>query len=180
MALLTAHNTELYEIGGGILYVAPWEGTTPPEEEDYVDVGNCPSFSYELKVDKLEHKSSRGQTRVVDKRVIIETGYTLKFQLDEPSAANFARWCKGELEGSVVHGLVAPLQEFAVRLVTDNYTGENKIYDFWRCELGGTGGINLIDLEKFKTMDFEGMGLDDSDNHADSPLYDVTFVEITA
>lgn len=179
MALLEAHSTELYEIGGGILYVAPWVGETPPEEGDYVDVGNCPQFAFELKIDKLEHKSTRGSRRTVDKRVIIETGYTLKFSLDEPSADNLAMWCKGVLDTATIHGLEAPLQEFAVRFVSDNYTGENKIYDFWRCDLAGTGGIKPIDLENFKVLEYEGVGLDDSANHADSAFFDVTVVEIT-
>src|SRR5574340_511277 len=139
MALKVTHDVELYEVGGGILSIALWDGTTPPEALDYFDVGNCLEFSYELAIETLTHKSFRGSRRVTDRKVIIETGYKLKFKLDEPSIKNLAIYTKGVIDGTKIHALQAGLQEYAVKFVSDNYTGEGKTYEFWRCDLKAAG-----------------------------------------
>lgn len=179
MAPLTTHNTELYEIGGGIVEIAAWDGTTPPEEADYRDIGNCSEFKYKLDITKLKHPSMRGSRKRYDKIVIIEDGYTLSFKLDEPSLLNLAMYVNGLVASNVIHASQASLQEWAVRVTTDNYVGENKIYEFWRCYISADGDASLFDLEKFKELSFTGEGLEDSANHTSSPLFDITIVEET-
>ena len=83
MALIP-HNTDLYAIGKGILYVGTWSGTTPPTDPSgYTDMGNCTSFEIEPIIERLEHYSSRTGYRTRDKYPVIETKYTLTFDLDE-------------------------------------------------------------------------------------------------
>lgn len=173
MAVKVTHDTELYQINGGILYLAPWNGSTPPVELDYYDVGNCPEFSFSVDVKKLEHYHFRGKTKVKDKVVIMETGYKLKFKLDEPSLVNLASFVKGTVSGNTIHGLQAAQKEYAVKFVEDSYVGENKEYYFWRCDLTGSGDFSLISIEKWKEMSFEGEGLADDANHPTSPLFDI-------
>jgi hypothetical protein len=179
MPVKVTHDTELYQINGGILYLAAWSGSTSPVYGDYYDVGNCLEFSFEVAVEKLEHYHYRGKRKVKDKVVIMETGYTLKFKLDEPSLVNLASFVKGSIEGNVIHGLQAAQQEYAVRFVEDSYVGEDKVYEFWRCDISPAGGFNLISIDQWKEMEFEGEGLADDANHATSPLFDITVAAST-
>jgi hypothetical protein len=176
MPVKVTHDTELYQLNGGILYLALWDGSTPPGELDYYDVGNCPEFSFSVDIKKLDIYSFRGKTKVKDKSVIMETGYKLKFKLNEPSLVNLATWVRGTVSGNTIHGLQASQKEYAVKFIEDSYIGENKEYYFRRCDLSGSGDFNLISLEKEKEMTFEGEGLSDDANHPTSPLFDIIVV----
>lgn len=181
MALLTTHDVELYMIGGAIVYVAPWDGDTPPDEGDFYDVGNATNFSFEVQVTKVKHPNSRGSTRTFDDTRVSETGYTVSFTLDEHSIKNWAMLVKGTISENTILGLQDPQKKWAVRIIENNGDEfEAKTVDFWKCELGPSGGTNLIDLENYKELPFTGEGLADDTNHPTSPLFTITFAEPTA
>lgn len=179
MAIPTSPSTSLYTLGKGIMSMALWEGTTPPETNDFYDVGNCPTFEVEVTEESLDHYSSREGTRKKDKSVIIETGYKVTFNLDEMSVKNMQMYLKGTMQGTdVVLGNTALDNEYALKFVSNNPAGPNQTWEFWRIKLSPNGAFSLIG-EEWSTLSFSGEGLADSDNHPSSAYFNVTFATTT-
>lgn len=179
MALRSAPSVENYTLGGGIVSAALWDGSTPPEEADYFDLGNAPAFGYTVSVTKYEHKSSRVGSLEIDKSLVREKGYTVTFTLDEPTQANLALFLKGTISGNYIYALENPNQEVAIRFESDNDYGENVILDFWRCSIDPNGEFNEISIEQAKEMKFTCTGLSDRANHPTNPWFRLTKVDIT-
>lgn len=79
---------ENYTLGKGILYFNRYN----PDTKTYSgwrDLGNAPSFSFNVNIEKLEHFSSRGGLRVKDKEIISQLTPSCSFTLDEITAENF-------------------------------------------------------------------------------------------
>lgn len=173
MPLATPHNTELYELGRGTMYIAEWSGGGPGE---YTDVGNCPRLEMEVTEESLAHKESRGGVKSQDKVVTLEAGYTLSFDLDEIAAINFAKYIRGELDGNTIHAITPTglNKEYAIRFIQDNQTGPNKTFNFWRCKLKPGGAYSAIS-DEWSILPFSGEGLSDYTNHPNSPYFDVTY-----
>jgi hypothetical protein len=176
---ISSPSPQLYSLGRGILSIGEWNGTTPPTYPGgFVDVGNCPRFEVEVTEEKLEHFSSRSGTRLKDKVVILETGYTLNFDFDEISVENLKVFLKGTLSGYVISANQALDREYAVRFVSDNPVGPNEKWEFHRTQLSPGGPFNLIS-DEWGTLTFAGDGLADTANHATSPFFTVTYASTT-
>jgi hypothetical protein len=170
-------STTLYALGRGIVSIAAWTGTTPPGTLD--DVGNCPRFEVEVTEETLDHFSSRSGTKLKDKQVVIETGYTLNFDLDEWSVANLAMFLKGTVTGgNVVSANTVLDAEYAVAFASDNPAGPNETWEFHRCKLSPGGNMSLIS-DEWALMTFSGEGLADTANQPTSPYFTVTFATTT-
>jgi hypothetical protein len=170
-------STTLYTLGKGVLSIGEWSGATPPGA--YTDVGNAPRFEVEVTEEVLDHYSSRSGTRVKDEQVVLETGYTLSFDLDEISILNLKTYLKGTLAGAnVIQANQALGREHALKFVSDNPTGPNETWEFWRCRLAPGGPFSLIS-DDWALLSFTGEGLADRDNHASSPFFNVTFATTT-
>lgn len=166
------HSTDLYVVGKGVVTIAEFSGGAPGS---YADVGNAPRFEMEPTIERLPHYSSRSGFRTKDKNPIIQTEYTLSFDLDEMAAANMARFMMGTLtEGMEVLGLQATDKEFAIRFTSDNPSGPNQVWDLWRVTLGPGGPIQLIG-EEWMLMSFNGEGLADTVNNPNSPYFTVNY-----
>ena len=179
MALRVAPSVENYTLGGGIVYAALWDGTTPPEEADYFDLGNAPAFGYTVSISKYEHKSSRVGSLEIDKSLVKEKGYTITFTLDEPTLDNLALFVKGTISGSYIYALENPNQEVAIRFVSDNDYGENVILDAWRMSIDPNGEFSEISIETAKEMKFTCTGLSDVANHPTNRWFRLTKVDVT-
>jgi len=166
-------STELYALGKGILSVAEWDGSTPPEAGDFRDVGNCTDFNVEVTEESLPHYSSRSGIRKKDKTATLEIGYNLNFTLDENSVANLAMFLRGTASGNVISAATNLDVEFAIKFASDNPVGPDQTWEFWKATLKPNGAMNLIS-EEWVSMSFTGEGLADDTNHADSPYFDVT------
>lgn len=179
--MVEAHSTSLYiPAGRGILYIAEWSGTTPPGDDDYTEVGNCPSFEAEPSIERRPHYSSREGLRTRDLNPVIQAEYNFSFDCDEISAKNLARFFIGTLNEAtgVIAGLQNADKEFALKFVSNNPVGPNAIYKFWRCTIGPNGPIQLIG-DDYAVMSFSGEGLADVANHASSPYFDIEYVTTT-
>lgn len=171
---ISSPSTQLYTLGKGILSIGKWTGETPPI--GYTDVGNCPAFECEVTEEKLDHFSSRTGTRTKDKVVILETGYTLTFDLDEVSVLNLQMYLKADLSGSNI--LLANMvldAEYALKFVSDNPAGPNETWEFWKATLSPNGAFSLIG-DEWSTVSFTAEGLSDVTNNSASPYFTVTFV----
>lgn len=164
------HSTDNYTIGKGILYVATY---TNGVVGTYEDVGNAPSIEVEPTIERLPHYSSRTGYRTKDKNPIIQTDYTLRFDLDEPGAANLTRFLMATRSGVNILGLQATDAEFAFKFVTDNPAGPNATWHFHRVTIKPAGPMALIS-EEWATMSFECEGLSDTVGNPTSPYITVT------
>lgn len=175
------HSTSLYAPAGrGILYIAAWSGTTPPGDDDYVEIGNCPSFECEPAQERRPHYSSRSGLRTKDLNPVVQLDYTLSFDCDEMGAANIAKFFLGTLNNTTkrITAMTNYDQEYALKFVSDNPIGPNQTYYFHRVTLGPAGPLQLIG-DEYLVMSFTGEGLSDVANHADSPYFNITYVTTT-
>jgi hypothetical protein len=174
-------STENYSLGRGILKIGEWTGATPPSYPgDYVDVGNCPSFEVTVTEEKLDHFSSRAGLRTKDKSVILETGYSVKFKLDEISVQNMKMFLKATLQGgNVLLANTVLDKEFALAFQSDNPVGPNEMWQFWRMYLSPDGNFALIGEKEWQTLGFSGEGLSDVAQHTSSPYFTVTYATTT-
>lgn len=179
MAIPTSPSTQLYTLGRGVLYIAQWDGDTPPGEDDWEDVGDCQEFTVEVTEEKLEHFTRRSGTRTKDKVVVLESGYDLSFVLNESSVENLKRYLKGTLDGSnIIQAGTALMAEYALKFESDNPAGWNERWEFWKCELSPNGSLSLIS-DEWRAIPFSGSGLSDSANHSTSPYFNVVLMTTT-
>lgn len=172
------HNTDLYTIGKGVLTIAEFSGGSPGS---YIDVGNCSSIEIEPAVERLPHFSSRQNYRLKDKNPVIESTYTVTFDLDEMAAGNLKMFLIGTLtQGYRVLALQGTDKEYALKFTSANPAGPDAVWDLWRVTLSPNGPIQLIG-EEYMVMSFSGEGLADTANHSDSPYitvdYEATYTE---
>ena len=166
-------NTGNYCIGKGKLYIAEWVGDTPPTE--WTDLGNAPSVEIEHAIEKLPHYASMSSFKLKDKNIILQKDYTVNFALDEMSAYNVQIFLQATRSGGTLHALHGSETEFALKFVA---AGPNRTYEFWKMTLTPNGALSLIG-EEWMQMSYTGEGLADSDNHVDSPYYDVRWTTTT-
>lgn len=175
------HSTSLYAPAGrGILSIAPWAGTTPPDPGDFVEIGNCPSFECEPTQERRPHYSSRTGLRTKDLNPVVQLDYTLTFECDEIAAANLARFFLGTLNQStkVISAMTNYDAEYALKFVSDNPIGPDQTFTFHRVTLGPNGPLQLIG-DEYLAMGFSGEGLSDIANNPSSPYFDIKYVTTT-
>lgn len=174
MAILSSPNVQLYTLGRGILYIGEWDSTTPPQS--WVDLGNCPKMDVEVTEEVLEHYSYRSGLKTKDKVIVLESGYTCSFDLDEISLANLKIFLKGTLAagGHIIRANTALSKEYALlfRSNNPNEDGENQKWEFWRAKLTPAGAFSLI-ADDWMKLSFKAEGLSDITNHPESPYFDV-------
>lgn len=179
------HSTDNYVIGKGVLHVAPWVGTTPPTDPgDYSEVGNCPSVEVEPSVERLPHYSSRAQFRTKDKNPVIESNYMVNIECDELAAVNMQKFLMGTLTpnvkgGGTIHAMTNVNQEYALKFVSDNPSGPNKTWKFWRGTIMPNGALQLIG-DEWLAMSFQFEGLADVANNPTSQFFDVEYATTTS
>lgn len=89
-------NTEDYNLGRGIIYIAEIDSTTGrPSASGWRDLGNAPEFNVTVEAETLEHRSSRQGLQTVDKEVLISQDMNLSFALDELNHENLALFFSG-------------------------------------------------------------------------------------
>lgn len=84
-----------YTLGKGIVSFNKKVGNAFTGE---LDLGNCPEFSFNISIEKLEHYSSRGGLRAKDKEVISQVSPGVSFTLDEISSENLALLTLADIE----------------------------------------------------------------------------------
>lgn len=170
------HSIENYTLGRGILSIAKWANGAPGS---YQDIGNCSKLELAIKVDKLEHYSSRSGLRVKDKVVTVEAGYSGTFELDEIAADQLALYVMGTVEGTTIHGLQSVDQVYALRFMEDNASGPNYQWDFWCCLVQPTGNFGLITEKAWASLQYSFEGMADTVNHPESNYFDVALATTT-
>ena len=165
-----------FTVGKGILSISEWDGDTPPAS--YTDVGNATSIEVEHIIERLPHYSSRSSFKVKDANPIITTDYTVTFTLDEISNSNLKMFMSASSATGVLYALQAADTKYALQFVSDNPTGPNRTYTFWKATLMPSGALSLIG-EEWQAMTYIAEGLADVANNPSSPYYNVTFTTTT-
>jgi hypothetical protein len=169
----TPPSVDNHMIGKGVVSIAEFTNGAPGT---YNDVGNAPSFEFEMVEQTIEHFSSRSKMRSQDREDIIQVGYTLNFVLDEFAVANLQMFLKASLDGQ--YKLNANRQidkQYSVKFVSDNPIGPNMTWEFWKVKLTPNGALSLIS-EEYATMSFTAKGLEDTENHPESPFFNVEYI----
>lgn len=172
------HSTNNYTISRGILSIAEWSNGVIGS---YSDMGNCPMAEVELTIERLPHYSSREGYRVKDANPAISNEYVLRFDLDEMAAVNLNRFLMGTLTGgNIIYAMQATNTQYALRFVENNPTGPNKTWNFWKATLSPNGAQQLVgDGTAWAIMSFSAEGLADTDGHATSPYFTITYATTT-
>ena len=166
-----------YMIGKGVLLIALH--TDNNVDGDFIDVGNCPRFEYELTEQSVVHRSSRNRVVEEDAEYVIQTGYSVNFTLDEFAIHNLKLFLRANLYGvNHLHAGQDITSRFALRFVSNNSAGPDIRYDFHKCKLSPNGAMSLIS-DDYSTMSFTGKGLADRVNFPQSPLFDATFANVS-
>ncbi len=173
-----AHNVSNYTIGKGVLYMAEWDGTTPPVEDDYIDIGNCPKLDVEPKVEKLPHYSSRTEFKLKDLDPVIQVECTLSFDLDEISDHNLNMFLLGTRSEDTILGLQDTSNTYAIKFKEDNPVGKNRTHRFWKCSVTPASAVGLIS-DEYKVMSYTAECLADVANNPTSPFFTISMTTTT-
>ena len=177
------HSTSLYVPSGrGIIYVAKWNGTTPPEYPtnikngllgDFIDIGNAPSFEVEPSTEKRPHYSSREGINLKDLNPITTLEYSINFTLDEIAAKNLEMFLLGDYDEStgIIKGLQNADAEYAIIFVSNNPIGPQSEGYFRRCSISPNGPFQLIGND-YLVLSYTAEGLADVENNSSSPYFD--------
>jgi hypothetical protein len=170
-------NVDNYMIGKGVLLIAPFSDSLV--DADFIDVGNCPRFEFELSEQSIPHVSSRNRVSEEDAEFVIRTGYSVNFTLDEFSINNMKMFLRGNLYGvNHIHAGQDLTGRFALRFISNNSAGPDIRYDFHKCKLSPNGALSLI-TEDYGAMSFAGKGLADRENNPSSPFFNATFANVS-
>jgi len=182
MANPTGYDTELYTLGRGVLWMAPWVGSTPPAIGDYEDVGNAPDISIEPTEEILDHFSSRSGRKNKDKQVTLESGATFLFTIDSISVPNFKLFLAGKLsttQPNKIHINMASSLEYGLRFISDNAEGQNYRLELWKAKVRAAGAYGFI-TDDWGSLAYTAEVLSDSTVGHELTLFgDLTFITTT-
>jgi hypothetical protein len=175
-----AYSTAEYPIGGGIVYIGPFTGTTPPDDGDwlasaggfdtdygdFVDLGAVPDVSVAMVADIVEHYQIRDGIEGLDAQDVTKVGETWKFTCDQVNKDTLAMFFLGAVSGNnmVLH-LTVPTQEFGLKVVPNYTRGQKWIHEAWRGMLKPAGDFKLFTGREYGKVDFEFTLLNDATNH---------------
>jgi hypothetical protein len=88
--------TSDYVVGRGEVYAALLDANDLPSA-GWLHLGNCPDFSQNVTIEKLEHFSSMNGLKTLDLSVIIQQAAKLSFALEEFNEFNLSQFLKGTI-----------------------------------------------------------------------------------
>jgi len=140
---MDTHSTENYYLGKGIMKFDRLDTDGLPT--GMRDLGNCPDFTIDIAIEKLEHFSSREASKTKDKTVVLSKGGTAKFTLDEYAIENLALALYGTITGAdQINILKASKIEGEIEFTGTNAIGPNFIARLWKVSINPTGGFPFI------------------------------------
>jgi len=135
-------NVDNYYVGKGVVKIK-----VAGIDDDYRDVGNCPSFEITPNITKLAHYSSRAGTKFKDANITQQKEMTLKMTLDEITPENLQIALLGSDADSsgLVHNIM-DLNEIvaAIRFVGTNAVGDKQQVDLPTVSLTPSNAIGFI------------------------------------
>jgi len=162
----TAHDTDLYYVGRGIVSFDRYVDGLPTGMRD---LGNCPRFDLTPATEELPHYSSREGLKTKDKVVVLSAEATIPFTLDEYDLDNIVLAVLGEkLDETTVALLRDPEVEGHLRFVGNPAAGPTFQVDLWSVQLKPTSPIPFIS-DEWGIVEFEASIQNDAANHPTTP-----------
>ena len=93
----TSPSTDNYTLGKGVVYFNRKDNSSGLYTGER-DLGNAPSFSFNIALEKLPHYSSRGGLKAKDKEIVSQMTPALAFTLDEINAENLSLLTLADVE----------------------------------------------------------------------------------
>lgn len=167
MPVTSSYSTAEYQLGGLMVQLAPWDGTTPPEEADWVDMGAVSDGSATANIEKVQHfYYGIGGAKRVDKEQSTLVGCSGKFVCDQINQDTLAKFYSGTKSSTdTVNLLQAPLAEYALRFVQVLQSGYEWTMHLWKVSLSPDGDHNWMPKDDYGTIGLAFTALLDYDNH---------------
>jgi len=162
----TAHDTDLYALGGGIAMFDRFDSDGLPT--GLLDLGNTPAFALTPSIEEKKHLSTRGATQKVDLIKNVLLGLMVKFTIDEYDKANLALALYGTVSGNDIILLDVNSIEGELRFYGNPTSGPKLNFYAWKVNIKSTGDIPLINTD-WGPISLEAEIIDDTDNHPDNP-----------
>lgn len=142
-----------------------------------LDLGNAPSFNFNVELEKLDHFSSRGGIKSKDLSIISQITPTVSFTLDEINGQNMELLALGKMTDGVISAFTETTVKGPLTFTSDNPVGNNMKIEFWNVSLTPSGEVSLIG-DDWTTLSFTGEVLKSDDiEHKDSPYGDITMID---
>ncbi len=148
----TAHSTDLYTIGKGILKFDRFDANGLPT--GLRDLGNAPNFTLTPTEEIIEHFSSREGIKTLDLEKSLSRKINGKFTLDEYDQDNLRLALFGVTGSFSIKLLQAGVIEGQIDFTGTNEVGPKYHVEIWKAKLRPTSDVNFIS-EGWATIDFE-------------------------
>jgi len=102
-----------------------------PNDTDFVDVGNCPTFEFTPGVEKLDHYSSRAGVKSKDRSVVKTKSGTLHLVLEEFTPRNLALALMGAVNDADPGAVSIPILSEDEVTVAIKFTANNEVGPKW-------------------------------------------------
>jgi hypothetical protein len=162
----TAHDTDLYTLGKGILSFDRFDADGLPQ--GLRDLGNAPDFALTPVEETLEHFSSRGGIKTRDVERTLQRKLNGKFTLEEYDKDNLKLALFSDEVGYAIEPMTAGDIIGQLDFVMTNDVGPKYHVQLWNVKLKPSGDIAFIS-EDWGKIGFEFAVQDDSANHPNSP-----------
>jgi len=172
MPVASKYATDEYILGGGFVQIAPWDGETPPEEADWYDLGAVPDVTATVTSEVAEHfVYFIGGMKMKDKQQATMVGLNLKFTADQINQDTLTLFFMGEKDGTdAVNLLLAPLQEFAIRVLPEWSSTEKRWQTYLRRgTIKPDGDFDMFPKDKYGAVSFQFDALIDYANNPTNP-----------
>lgn len=169
--MATAHSTDLYTLGKGILKFDRFDDDGLPT--GLRDLGNAPTCSLTPEEETLEHFSAREGIRTLDKEVSLTRKLRGTFILDEYDKENLRMALFGEIGTFAIHLMTAGEVRGMLDFMSTNDVGPQFHVELWDVKLRPTSEVNFIS-DDWGTITFEFTVQSDIDGHPDYPYGRIT------
>jgi hypothetical protein len=164
----TAHSTELYTLGKGVLSFNRLDENGDPTS--LLDLGNAPNFTLTPTIETIDHFSSREGLKKKDLTRNLSIGLTAKFTLEEYDINNLAMALLATIDGATLNLMMAAggLIEGLLDFVGDPSAGPKYHVQLWKVSLKPTSEVAFIS-DDWGKIDFEAEIESDDVAHPDNP-----------
>lgn len=143
---LISPNTGNYRVGKGRVELKR-EGAMA-----FVHMGNCTTFEIQPSTNKLDHFSSMEGLKKKDASVVIETGGTVKINMEEWTPNNLSLMLLGEVDEGAVGGPTVDILALAeikgeLKFTSTNEVGPKWNFHLYNVSFSPSGSVNPISDE---------------------------------
>ena len=170
MAITFGYNALEKVIRGGIVYIAEWIGSTPPDDGDFVNIGDVNKFSINPKVTVIKSTTCQNGLKEVDAVDPTMVENELTFTVTQENQDVLALFVLGtKISTNEVQPFTNLSQEYSIKFVPAAVRGEEWIERYWRVRITPSGARDLLSPDKYGEVQFRADVLADYTNNPTNP-----------